>query len=322
MLNLKVFSGSSHPTLSDLICERLSIKPGRITTGKFANQETKVEIGESVRGRDCYIIQTTTDNVNDDFIEMLIIVNACKIASASRVIAVMPCFPYARADKKDRSRRPITGKLIANMVAVAGADAVICMDLHATQIEGFFDIPVDNLFAEPIILRWITENIPSVAECVIVSPDAGGVKRVTSIADKLNCEFALIHKERKRDNEVDKMVLVGDVGGKTTIIVDDMADTCGTMVMAANKLVELGAKQVFGIATHGILSDPAIERLNNSPLEKMVVTNSIPQGHNLEQCDKLEVIDISVILSEAIRRTHNGESVSFLLQNVPPFSAV
>jgi len=321
MLNIKVFSGSSHPQLAELICAKIGITPGKITTGKFANNETKVEIGESVRGQDCYILQTSAENINDEFIELLIVINACKIASANRVIAVVPCFPYARADKKDRSRKPITGKLIANMLTVAGADAIICMDLHATQMEGFFDIPVDNLFAEPIILRWIHENVSAPSDCVIVSPDAGGVKRVTSIADRLNADFALIHKERKRDNEVEKMVLVGDVKGKTAIIVDDMADTCGTMVMAAEKLTEFGAEKVLGIVTHGILSDPAIQRLNDSSIERLVVTNTIPQSENMKQCTKLEVIDISVILSEAIRRTHNGESVSYLLHNVPPFSA-
>ncbi|XP_065840251.1 ribose-phosphate pyrophosphokinase 2-like isoform X2 [Oscarella lobularis] len=249
--------------------------------------------------------------------ELLIMISACKTASASRVTAVIPCFPYARQDKKDKSRAPISAKLVANMLSVAGADHIITMDLHASQIQGFFDIPVDNLFAEPAVLRWIKENIADWKDTIIVSPDAGGAKRVTSIADHLNADFALIHKERQKANEVASMVLVGSVKGKVAILVDDMADTCGTVCLAAKKLHEAGAVKIYAIMTHGILSGPALDRISTAPFEQMVVTNTIPQEECLQQCPKVKVIDISMILAEAIRRTHNGESVSYLFSNVP-----
>uniref|UniRef100_A0A452TFD4 ribose-phosphate diphosphokinase n=1 Tax=Ursus maritimus TaxID=29073 RepID=A0A452TFD4_URSMA len=227
-----------------------------------------VEIGESVRGEDVYIIQSGCGEINDNLMELLIMINACKIASSSRVTAVIPCFPYARQDKKDKSRAPISAKLVANMLSVAGADHIITMDLHASQIQGFFDIPVDNLYAEPAVLQWIRENIAEWRNCIIVSPDAGGAKsRVTSIADRLNVEFALIHKERKKANEVDRMVLVGDVKDRVAILVDDMADTCGTICHAADKLLSAGATKVYAILTHGIFSGPAISRINNAAFE-------------------------------------------------------
>ncbi|XP_022374124.1 ribose-phosphate pyrophosphokinase 2 isoform X1 [Enhydra lutris kenyoni] len=276
-----------------------------------------VEIGESVRGEDVYIIQSGCGEINDNLMELLIMINACKIASSSRVTAVIPCFPYARQDKKDKSRAPISAKLVANMLSVAGADHIITMDLHASQIQGFFDIPVDNLYAEPAVLQWIRENIAEWRNCIIVSPDAGGAKRVTSIADRLNVEFALIHKERKKANEVDRMVLVGDVKDRVAILVDDMADTCGTICHAADKLLSAGATKVYAILTHGIFSGPAISRINNAAFEAVVVTNTIPQEDKMRHCPKIQVIDISMILAEAIRRTHNGESVSYLFSHVP-----
>merc|ERR1712126_516990 len=232
MRGIKIFSGSSHPHLTTLVCDKLGVQPSEVVTKKFANRETSVEIRESVRGEDVYIIQTGEGTVNDNLMELLIMISACKIASAARVTAVIPCFPYARQDKKDKSRAPISAKLIANMLTVAGADHIITMDLHASQIQGFFDIPVDNLFAEPAVLKYIKTNIPDWEDCVVVSPDAGGAKRVTSIADKLNVEFALIHKERKKANEVESMVLVGDVKERVAILIDDMADTCGTICFA------------------------------------------------------------------------------------------
>uniref|UniRef100_A0A671MSQ7 ribose-phosphate diphosphokinase n=1 Tax=Sinocyclocheilus anshuiensis TaxID=1608454 RepID=A0A671MSQ7_9TELE len=284
MPNIKIFSGSSHPDLSQKIADRLGLELGKVVTKKFSNQETCVEIGESVRGEDVYIVQSGCGEINDNLMELLIMINACKIASASRVTAVIPCFPYARQDKKDK---------------------------------GFFDIPVDNLYAEPAVLKWIKENINEWKNCTIVSPDAGGAKRVTSIADRLNVDFALIHKERKKANEVDRMVLVGDVKDRVAILVDDMADTCGTVCHAADKLVSAGATKVYAILTHGIFSGPAISRINNANFEAVVVTNTIPQEDKIKHCNKIQVIDISMILAEAIRRTHNGESVSYLFSHVP-----
>uniref|UniRef100_A0A803Y9H8 Ribose-phosphate pyrophosphokinase 2 n=1 Tax=Meleagris gallopavo TaxID=9103 RepID=A0A803Y9H8_MELGA len=341
MPNIVLFSGSSHHDLSQRVADRLGLELGKVVTKKFSNQETSVEIGESVRGEDVYIIQSGCGEINDNLMELLIMINACKIASSSRVTAVIPCFPYARQDKKDKtdnaedkntcryyrrqdsqplmekSRAPISAKLVANMLSVAGADHIITMDLHASQIQGFFDIPVDNLYAEPAVLQWIKENILEWKNCIIVSPDAGGAKRVTSIADRLNVEFALIHKERKKANEVDRMVLVGDVKDRVAILVDDMADTCGTICHAADKLVSAGATKVYAILTHGIFSGPAISRINNAAFEAVVVTNTIPQEEKMKHCPKIQFIDISMILAEAIRRTHNGESVSYLFSHVP-----
>jgi ribose-phosphate pyrophosphokinase len=317
MPNIKVFSGSSHPDLAQRIVDRLGIDLGRVVTKKFSNLETSVEIGESVRGEDVYIVQSGCGEINDNLMELLIMINACKIASASRVTAVIPCFPYARQDKKDRGRAPISAKLIANMFTVAGADQIITMDLHASQIQGFFDIPVDNLYAEPAILKWIKENIEDWRNSIIVSPDAGGAKRVTSIADRLNVEFALIHKERKKANEVACMVLVGDVKDRIAILLDDMADTCGTLCYATDKLLDAGAKKVYAIVTHGVFSGPAVNRINMSKFEAVVATNTIPQVDNQKNSPKIEVIDVSMIFAEAVRRTHNGESVSYLFSNVP-----
>ncbi|TKC37683.1 hypothetical protein EI555_018765 [Monodon monoceros] len=321
MPNIVLFSGSSHQDLSQRVADRLGLELGKVVTKKFSNQETSVEIGESVRGEDVYIIQSGCGEINDNLMELLIMINACKIASSSRVTAVIPCFPYARQDKKDKSRAPISAKLVANMLSVAGADHIITMDLHASQIQvpafsllslvmGFFDIPVDNLYAEPAVLQWIRENITEWRNCIIVSPDAGGAKR-------LNVEFALIHKERKKANEVDRMVLVGDVKDRVAILVDDMADTCGTICHAADKLLSAGATKVYAILTHGIFSGPAISRINNAAFEAVVVTNTIPQEDKMKHCSKIQVIDISMILAEAIRRTHNGESVSYLFSHVP-----
>ncbi|KAM3084382.1 ribose phosphate diphosphokinase subunit prs4 [Clarireedia jacksonii] len=273
--------------------------------------------------------------------ELLIMINACKTASARRITAVIPNFPYARQDKKDKSRAPISAKLIANMLQTAGCNHVITMDLHASQIQGFFNVPVDNLYAEPSTLRWIRENL-DVKNCVVVSPDAGGAKRLvlrsnhiiyhtlrlnnklmsslnraTSIADRLDLGFALIHKERARPNEVSRMVLVGDVVSKIAILVDDMADTCGTLVKAAETVMNHGASEVVAIVTHGILSGNAIETLNKSKLSRIVVTNTVPLRGKEEICEKLRVMDISATLAEAIRRTHNGESVSFLFTHAP-----
>ena len=308
-----------------------------------------------------FILQSTAPGeINDGLMELLIMINACKTASARRITAVIPNFPYARQDKKDKSRAPISAKLIANMLQTAGCNHVITMDLHASQIQGFFNVPVDNLYAEPSTLRWIKANL-EVKQCVVVSPDAGGAKRyvsdslpslllyipksplitrekchpgkrnilklkdeanripyrATSIADRLDLGFALIHKERARPNEVSRMVLVGDVQDRIAILVDDMADTCGTLVKAAETVMSHGAREVVAIVTHGILSGNAIETLNKSKLSRVVVTNTVPMQGKLEACDKLEIVDVSPTLAEAIRRTHNGESVSFLFTHAP-----
>ncbi|ODQ65636.1 phosphoribosyl pyrophosphokinase [Nadsonia fulvescens var. elongata DSM 6958] len=248
--------------------------------------------------------------------ELLIMIHACKTASARRITAIIPNFPYARQDKKDKSRAPITAKLVANMLQTAGCDHVITMDLHASQIQGFFNIPVDNLYAEPCTLRYIKDHI-GYENSIIVSPDAGGAKRAAGLADKLDLNFALIHKERQKANEVSKMVLVGDVQDKICILVDDMADTCGTLAKAAETLIANGAKSVIAMVTHGILSGEAISKINNSPLDRVVCANTVPHEHLKAACPKLDNIDISPTLAEAIRRLHNGESISYLFTHAP-----
>lgn len=313
---IKLLSGNSHPLLARLVADRLGIEIAKTMSLNYSNQETSVTVGESVRDEDVFIIQSTAPgDINDGLMELLIMIHACRTASARRITAVIPNFPYARQDKKDKSRAPISARLIANMLTTAGCNHVITMDLHASQIQGFFNVPVDNLYAEPSVLRWVQENL-SIKDCVIVSPDAGGAKRATSLADRLDLPFALIHKERPRPNEVGRMVLVGNVVDKVCILVDDMADTCGTLAKAAAVVQEHQAREVVAIVTHGILSGPAIDNINKSVLSQVVVTNTVPLGDKLERCPKLKVIDVSGTLAESIRRTHNGESVSYLFTHV------
>ncbi|KAF6829939.1 ribose-phosphate pyrophosphokinase [Colletotrichum musicola] len=315
--DIKLLKGSSHPELSEKVAQRLGIPLAKTMSQNYSNQETSVTVGESVRDEDVFIVQSSEPgNINDSLMELLIMVHACRTASARRITAVIPCFPYARQDKKDKSRAPISAKLVANMLQVSGCNHVITMDLHASQIQGFFNIPVDNLYAEPSVLQWIQQNM-SIEDTVIVSPDAGGAKRATGIADRLETGFALIHKERPRPNVVGRMILVGDVRDKIAILVDDMADTCGTLAKAAETLDAAGAREVIAIVTHGVLSGNAVETLNRSCLSRIVVTNTVPLGDKIERCPKLRVIDISQVLGEAIRRTHNGESVSYLFNHVP-----
>ncbi|KAK5465869.1 ribose phosphate diphosphokinase subunit prs4 [Exophiala xenobiotica] len=344
--SIKLLTGNSHPELARAVANRLGIELTKIMVLQYSNQETSVTIGESVRDEDGTDTSQTLllpsppsstrpNDINDGLMELLIICNACKTASARRITAILPNFPYARQDKKDKSRAPITAKLMANMLQTAGCNHVITMDLHASQIQGFFNVPVDNLYAEPNSVKWVRENLMHATEnhaeingakedCVIVSPDAGGAKRATSIADKLDLPFALIHKERSRPNEVSRMTLVGTVQGKVAILVDDMADTCGTLAKAADTLVKHGAKDVVALVTHGILSGKAVEILKGSQLSRLVITNTVPvpeekvEALKVEEGQKgcrLEFIDIAPVLAEAIRRTHNGESVSYLFSH-------
>jgi len=319
MLNgsgIKIFSGTSHPELAEIIARRIGLPLSKAEITRSGIGETNVTIAESVREDDVYIINTGCGAVNTALMELCIMIHACKIASAKRITAVIPLFPYARQDKKDKSRAPITAKLVANMIQKAGCDHVITMDLHASQIQGFFDVPVDNLYAEPSAILYIRTHF-NLDDVVIVSPDAGGAKRATSIADRLGVDFALFHKERKKANEVSRMVLVGNVKDKIAILVDDMADTCGTLCLAASHLSEAGAQKVFGFVTHGILSGNALQTIEDSNLEKLIVTNTLPQHKNQTACKKIEVIDIGKVLGEVIRRSHYGESVSKLFHEVP-----
>jgi len=245
------------------------------------------------------------------------LINACKIASAARVTAVIPAYPYATQNSKQKPRDPITAKLFANMLSVAGADHIITMDLHASQISGFFDIPVDNLYSEPAMVNWIRQNVPEWREAIIVSPDAGGTSRVTSLADRLQTDFALVHQEKGINNK-SFITLVGDVKDKVAILVDDVVDTCGTICRAANKLAAEGAKTVYAVVTHGLLSGPGIDTINaTEAFLTLAVTNTVPQEEHCKRCPRLEIIDISGTLAEAIRRTHNGESISRLYWDPP-----
>jgi len=319
MLNgsgIKIFSGTSHPELAEIIARRIGLPLSKAEVTRSGIGETNVTIAESVREDDVYIINTGCGAVNTALMELCIMIHACKIASAKRITAVIPLFPYARQDKKDKSRAPITAKLVANMIQKSGCDHVITMDLHASQIQGFFDVPVDNLYAEPSAILYIRTHF-DLGDVVIVSPDAGGAKRATSIADRLGVDFALFHKERKKANEVSRMVLVGHVKDKVAILVDDMADTCGTLCLAASHLSEAGATKVFAFVTHGILSGNALKAVEESSLEKLIVTNTLPQHENQAACKKIEVIDIGKVLGEVIRRSHYGESVSKLFHEVP-----
>ncbi|CAN6629543.1 ribose-phosphate pyrophosphokinase 2 [Trichomonascus vanleenenianus] len=315
--SIKILSGNSHHKLAVKIATRLNTELCRVGVSQYSNRETAVTIGESVRDEDVFVIQTGTGSVNDYLMELLILIHACKTASARRITAVVPNFPYARQDKKDKSRAPITAKLMANMLETAGCNHIITMDLHASQIQGFFDVPVDNLYAEPSVVNYITTQVDGYKDAVIVSPDAGGAKRAAGLADRLDLPFALIHKERQRANEVSRMILVGDVRDRLCIIVDDMADTCGTLIKAAEMLVSHGASKIIAIVTHGILSGNALARIENSKLDRLVYTNTVPDDAAREHCSKLEHIDISATLAEAIRRLHNGESVSYLFRNAP-----
>lgn len=313
---VKIFTGTSHPELAEIIARRLGLPLAKADVTKSGIGETSVRIAESVRENDVYIINTGCGAVNTSLMELCIMIHACKIASAKRITAVVPLFPYARQDKKDKSRAPITAKLVANMIQKAGCDHVITMDLHASQIQGFFDVPVDNLFAEPSSILYIRTHF-DLQNVVIVSPDAGGAKRATSIADRLGVDFALFHKERKKANSVSRMVLVGHVKDKVAILIDDMADTSGTLCLAAHHLTEAGVAKVYAIVTHGILSGNALENIEKSVLEKLIVTNTLPQKENQAKCSKIEVIDIGPVLGEVIRRSHYGESVSKLFHEVP-----
>eukprot|EP01135_Chromosphaera_perkinsii_P006370 Nk52_evm99s485 gene=Nk52_evmTU99s485 len=319
---IKIFTGNAHPSLARTIGANLNLNADRASVSKFSNKETKVEIYDSVREDDVYILQSGCGDVNDNIMELLILINGCKTASAKRIVAVLPFFPYSKQSKKKSMRSSIPAKLVANMLKVAGADHIISIDLHASQMQGFFDMPVDNIYAASLICKYLHENFKNHRkEMVIVAKNAGAAKRATSVASDMCCDFALIHKEQHPNEELEedqtKLTLVGSCKGKTAVIMDDIVDSASTFVKAANILKEGGAEQILIIATHGIFSGTCLQELHNSCVDKVVVTNSVPQKNNMEKSSKLSVIDIAPILSEAIRRIHNGESVSYLYKNVP-----
>jgi len=308
---LKIFAGNSNLELAREICNTLSVPLGKANVKTFSDGEIMVEIGENVRGCDVYVIQSTCKPSNNTLMELLVMTDALKRASAASITAVIPYFGYARQDRKVAPRTPITSKLVADLIAVAGVDRVVTMDLHAGQIQGFFNVPVDHLYAAPVILADVMEKFRDLP-LVVVSPDAGGTERARAFAKRLDAGLAIIDKRRSGPNVSEVMHIIGDVKGQTCLIVDDMIDTAGTLCQAAQALIKQGASRVFASATHPVLSGPALERINDSALEEVVVTNTIGIEDKLEKCPKLRVLSVAGLLAEAIRRIHGAESVSSL----------
>ncbi len=308
--NLKLFSGTSNVNLTKEVCEYLNILPGEMVNKTFSDGEIQVEINENVRGRDTFIIQSTCSPVNDNLMQLLIITDALKRASAKSITAVIPYYGYARQDRKVKPRVPISAKLVADLITVAEVNRVISIDLHVGQIQGYFNIPVDNLFAAPIILNYIRKHFKN--NLSIISPDAGGVERARAFAKRLNASLAIIDKRREEPNVADVMNIIGDVKGKAAIILDDMVDTAGTLVKAAQALIKNGAANVYACCTHPVLSGSAIERLEESPIESLVVTNTIPLNKKASECSKIKVVSVAEILGEAIKRVYFSRSVSSL----------
>jgi ribose-phosphate pyrophosphokinase len=308
---IRVFTGNSNPALAQKICECLHVPLGAARVRTFSDGEIMIEINENVRGRDVYIIQSTCAPTNNNLMELLIMTDALKRASAATITAVIPYYGYARQDRKAAPRTPITAKLVADLITSAGVDRVVTIDLHAGQIQGFFNIPVDNLYAAPVILEYLKTRFTG-EEVVMVSPDAGGTERARAFAKRLECTLAVIDKRRTGPNVAEVMHLIGDVRGKTAIILDDMIDTAGTLTQAAKALKENGAKAIYACATHGVLSGPAIERINGSDIEEVVLTDTIPLGDKKQQTGKVHMLSVADLLAEAIRRIHEDESVSSL----------
>jgi len=295
-----IFAGNSNPDLADKICDYLDLPLGGATVSTFSDGEIQIEINENVRGRDVFVIQSTCAPVNDNLVELLLMVDALQRSSARRITAVLPYFGYARQDKKVAPRVPISAKLVANMLTVAGAQRVITMDLHAGQIQGFFDIPVDNIFAAPVLIEHIRDNFND--NLTVVSPDAGGVERARAFAKRLNADLAIIDKRRSAPNQAKAMAVIGDVTDKIAVILDDMADTAGTLTEAVEAIQKAGAKEIHACCAH----------VNASSLKSLVVTDTIPAGDKVAACDKIVVLSISELVGEAIIRSYRGDSVTSL----------
>lgn len=308
---IRVFTGNSNPVLAQKICEGLGVPLGNARVKTFSDGEVMVEIGENVRGRDVYVVQSTCAPTNNNLMELLVMTDALKRASAATITAVIPYYGYARQDRKAAPRTPISAKLVADLVTTAGVDRVVTIDLHAAQIQGFFDIPVDNLYAAPVILNHLKERFAG-QDLVMVTPDAGGTERARAFAKRLECPMALIDKRRTGPNVAEVMHLIGDVKGKIAIILDDMIDTAGTLTQAAGALKQNGAAAIYAAATHGVLSGPAIDRINGSVIEEVLLTDTIPLGDQAERTSKIKVVSVAALLAEAIRRIHDDESVSSL----------
>jgi len=310
MQDLKLFCGNANQKLTQDVAHYLGIDVGRADVSTFSDGECSIEIGENVRGKDCFVIQSICAPANLHLMEVLIMIDALKRASARRITAVMPYYGYARQDRKVKPRVPITAKLVADLITTAGADRVLCMDLHAGQVQGFFNIPVDNLYATPLMLAAIQNTVPG--EVMIISPDAGGVERARAFAKLLDVNLAIIDKRREIANVAKVMNIIGNVEGKTCVVVDDMVDTAGTLCEAARALLDAGASGVYAAITHPVLSGPALKRISESVIEKLIVTDTIPLGAEASDHEKLHVVSVARMIGEAIRRINNEESVSGL----------
>ena len=307
---LQVFSGRANPALTEAICGYLQIEMGHMRLGSFSDGEIHCQIQDNVRGADVFIVQPTGQPANESLMELLIILDAFRRASPSRVCVVIPYMGYARQDRKDAPRVPITAKLVANLITSAGATRVLTIDLHAAQIQGFFDIPVDHLYAAPILIEAIRRK--NLEKPVIVSPDAGGVERARAFAKRLKCDLAIMDKRRPEANKAVIMNVIGEVDGRDCVIIDDIIDTAGTLVGSADALTERGARSVYAAGVHPVLSGPAVDRINSSTLEKVLVTDTLSLSENAAKSPKIEQLSLAVLLGEAIRRIHEGASVSSL----------
>ena len=313
--NVKVFSANANKSLAEGICRKLWLPLGDSTVTSFADGEVSMTINESVRGSDVFLVQPTCKPVNDHLMELLVMIDACKRASAGRITAVMPYFGYARQDRKAKGRDPISAKLVANMIEAAGADRVLTMDLHAAQIQGFFDIPVDNLHAVPIFVKYFMEKFEHPEEMVVVSPDVGSVARSRSFANKMGMGLAIVDKRREKANQCEVMNVIGDVAGKSCILYDDMVDTAGSLCNAAKAIVEVGgAKKVYACASHGVLSGPALERLAASSIEELALLDTIPAPAGEEELAKsrIKYLTVAPMFAEAIERTYQEISIAKL----------
>ena len=314
--NIKIFCGNSNPQFAETICRFLGVPLGRAEVKTFADGEVSVSLEETVRGADVFLIQSTCKPVNNNLMELLVMTDACRRASAGRITAVIPYFGYARQDRKAKSRDPISTKLVANMITAAGAHRVLTMDLHAAQIQGFFDIPLDHLQGNPTFvdyyLKKFPEDVYSHDEFIVVSPDVGSVGRARAFAAKVHMGLAIVDKRRQKANVCEVMNIIGDVRDKTCILYDDMVDTAGSLCNAAKALVEVGgAKAVYACATHGVLSGPAFDRIENSPIQEMVFLNTIPQQQNTPS-GKLKYLDVAPVFARAIEHVHGGTSIADL----------
>jgi ribose-phosphate pyrophosphokinase len=309
--NLMVFTGNANPALADGVALQLGIHLGKAVVSRFSDGEIVVEINENVRGKDVYVLQSTCAPTNDHLMEIMLMVDALKRSSAGRITAVLPYYGYSRQDRRPRSARvAISAKVVANMLQEAGVDRVLIMDLHADQIQGFFDIPVDNIYASPILLSDLVEK--HYDDLLVVSPDVGGVVRARALAKRLNCDLAIIDKRRPKANVSEVMNIIGEVEGRNCVIMDDMVDTAGTLTKAAEVLKERGAKKVIAYCTHAVLSGPAIDRIAKSPLDELVVTDTIPLSDEARQCKKIRQLSCAALLAETIRRISKGDSVMSL----------